>query len=62
LSTKTTIRPGASRACLSRGNRPFQLAARAPTLREAVDVAHAKAYVILDGTLLLIDRIAADHP
>ncbi|MFF3215551.1 transposase family protein [Streptomyces sp. NPDC002886] len=38
------------------------LAARAPSLAEAVETAHAKAFVILDGTLLPIDRIAADTP
>ncbi|MGW5255828.1 IS5 family transposase [Streptomyces sp. NPDC004012] len=38
------------------------LAALAPTLTEAVRAALTKAYVILDGTLLPIDRIAADHP
>jgi hypothetical protein len=38
------------------------LAALAPTLAEAVRAASTKAYVILDGTLLPIDRIAADRP
>lgn len=38
------------------------LAALAPTLAEAVRAASKKAYVILDGTLLPIDRIAADRP
>ena len=38
------------------------LAALAPTLTDAVETARAKAYVILDGTLLPIDRIAADRP
>jgi len=38
------------------------LAALAPTLDEAVRAASAKAYVLLDGTLLPIDRIAADRP
>ncbi|MGW5612990.1 IS5 family transposase [Streptomyces sp. NPDC003877] len=38
------------------------LAALAPTLVEAVRAASTKAYVILDGTLLPIDRIAADRP
>lgn len=38
------------------------LAALAPTLRDAVEMARAKAFVILDGTLLPIDRIAADRP
>ncbi|MER5832778.1 IS5 family transposase [Streptomyces sp. NPDC002130] len=37
------------------------LAALAPTLTEAIRAA-SKAYVILDGTLLPIDRIAADRP
>jgi hypothetical protein len=38
------------------------LAALAPTLAEAVKTASNKAFVILDGTLLPIDRIAADRP
>ena len=38
------------------------LARLAPTRRGAVEMARAKAYVILDGTLLPIDRIAADRP
>ncbi|GAA3464255.1 transposase family protein [Saccharothrix longispora] len=38
------------------------LAALAPDLAEATRVASRKAYVILDGTLLRIDRIAADRP
>ncbi|MEU4172845.1 transposase family protein [Streptomyces sp. NPDC026665] len=38
------------------------LAALAPTLEEAVRAASMKAYVLLDGTLLPIDRIAADRP
>ncbi|MFJ3272688.1 transposase family protein [Streptomyces sp. NPDC086776] len=38
------------------------LAALAPTLQQAMTVAACKAYVILDGTLLSIDRIAADRP
>jgi len=38
------------------------LAALAPTLTEAARAASKKAYVILDGTLLPIDRIAADRP
>jgi hypothetical protein len=38
------------------------LAASAPTLSQAVATARAKAFVILDGTLLSIDRIAADRP
>ncbi len=38
------------------------LAALAPTLDEAMKVIRAKAFVILDGTLLTIDRIAADTP
>ena len=33
------------------------LAAMAPTLAEAIDVARGKAFVILDGTLLPIDRV-----
>ncbi|GAA3910022.1 hypothetical protein GCM10023084_72670 [Streptomyces lacrimifluminis] len=38
------------------------LAAFAPTLQQAMTVAANKAFVILDGTLLRIDRIAADRP
>jgi hypothetical protein len=38
------------------------LSALAPTLEQAVSTASRKAYVILDGTLLPIDRIAADRP
>jgi hypothetical protein len=34
------------------------LAAMAPTLQQAMDVARGKAYVTLDGTLLRIDRVA----
>ncbi|GAA2264471.1 hypothetical protein GCM10010415_30550 [Streptomyces atrovirens] len=38
------------------------LAALVPTLRQTLDRAVAKAFVILDGTLLPIDRIAAALP
>ncbi|MEW2219205.1 IS5 family transposase [Streptomyces sp. NPDC006990] len=38
------------------------LSALAPTLAEAVKTASTKAFVLLDGTLLPIDRIAADRP
>lgn len=38
------------------------LAALAPTLDEAIRATSRKAYVLLDGTLLPIDRIAADRP
>ncbi|MEW1605605.1 IS5 family transposase [Streptomyces sp. NPDC093808] len=38
------------------------LAALAPTLAEAARAASLKAFVILDGTLLPIDRVAADRP
>uniref|UniRef100_UPI001C8650F1 transposase family protein n=1 Tax=Streptomyces beigongshangae TaxID=2841597 RepID=UPI001C8650F1 len=38
------------------------LTALAPTLAEAMDIARTKAFVILDGTLLPIDRIAANTP
>ncbi|MFD9631626.1 IS5 family transposase [Streptomyces violascens] len=38
------------------------LATLAPTLDEAVRAASTKAYVLLDGTLLPIDRVAADRP
>ena len=38
------------------------LAALAPTLADATNIWRTKAFVILDGTLLQIDRIAADAP
>jgi hypothetical protein len=40
------------------------LAARSPRLRRALDQARqaGHAYVIIDGTLILIDRVAADRP
>ena len=38
------------------------LAALAPTLAEAIQTASQKAYLLLDGTLLPIDRVAADRP
>ncbi|KUF17324.1 IS5/IS1182 family transposase [Streptomyces silvensis] len=38
------------------------LAALAPTLGQAIATVRKKAYVILDGTVLPIDRIAADRP
>ncbi len=38
------------------------LATLAPTLAEAARTASTKAFVLLDGTLLPIDRIAADRP
>lgn len=38
------------------------LADLAPTLAEAVRTASMKAFVLLDGTLLPIDRITADRP
>ncbi|MFJ9159229.1 transposase family protein [Streptomyces griseoviridis] len=38
------------------------LASLAPTLTEAMKAIRTKAFVILDGTLLPIDRIAADTP
>jgi hypothetical protein len=39
------------------------LAARAPKLRKAVrDAKKVYAYVVLDGTLIAIDRVAADRP
>lgn len=38
------------------------LAALAPDLAEAVRAASRKAFVILDGTLLSIDRTATDQP
>ena len=33
------------------------LAAQAPTLAQAIDIARGKAYVVIDGTLLRIDRV-----
>ncbi len=47
-----------------KGNSPAlkTSAALAPTLAEAMRVARTKAFVILDGTLLPIDRIGADTP
>ncbi|MDT0438674.1 MULTISPECIES: transposase family protein [Streptomyces] len=38
------------------------LAALAPSLADAVRTASMKAYLLLDGTLLAIDRVAADRP
>ncbi|MDQ1040574.1 hypothetical protein QFZ75_006990 [Streptomyces sp. V3I8] len=38
------------------------LSTLAPFLAEAVRAIRAKAFVILDGTLLPIDRVAADTP
>ncbi len=38
------------------------LAAFAPTLDQAMTTVRKKAYVILDGTVLPIDRIGADRP
>jgi DDE superfamily endonuclease/Helix-turn-helix of DDE superfamily endonuclease len=38
------------------------LAARAPKLRGALNTAKQHAYVVLDGTLIPVDRLAADRP
>ena len=38
------------------------LAARAPKLRGALREARKHAYVVLDGTLIPVDRVAADRP
>jgi hypothetical protein len=38
------------------------LAARAPRLRGALRAARKYAYVVLDGTLIPVDRVAADRP
>jgi hypothetical protein len=38
------------------------LAARAPELRRALRAGREHAYVVLDGTLIPIDRVAADRP
>jgi hypothetical protein len=49
---------------LRKGEMVALLAARAPRLRKAArDAARAgHAYVVLDGTLIPIDRVAADRP
>ena len=38
------------------------LAARAPNLRQALAKAAGHAYLVIDGTLIPIDRVAADRP
>jgi len=38
------------------------LASRAPKLRGALRTAQKHAYVVLDGTLIAVDRLAADRP
>jgi Helix-turn-helix of DDE superfamily endonuclease/DDE superfamily endonuclease len=38
------------------------LASRAPKLRGALRAAHRHAFVVLDGALIPIDRVAADRP
>ena len=38
------------------------LASRAPKLRGALRAAHRHAFVVLDGTVIPIDRVAADRP
>lgn len=38
------------------------LAALAPSLREAISIAARKAFVIVDGTLLSIDRVGMPQP
>ncbi|MFE3526774.1 transposase family protein [Streptomyces sp. NPDC059161] len=58
------------RCSVRAGETPFRyireavdvLAALAPSLAEAMKTIREKAFVILDGTLLPIDRIAADRP
>jgi hypothetical protein len=53
---------GTTTACRYVAEAVDVLAAFAPTLTEAMKTASTKAFVILDGTLLPIDRIAADRP
>ncbi|MFE3168960.1 transposase family protein [Streptomyces sp. NPDC059224] len=53
---------GTTTACRSIVEAVDLLAALAPTLEQAVREASRKAFVLLDGTLLPIDRIAADLP
>ncbi|MCC8242690.1 transposase family protein [Saccharothrix luteola] len=53
---------GLATVCRSIHEAVALLAALAPDLADAVKVASRRAYVIVDGTLLRIDRIAADRP
>ncbi len=53
---------GTSTACRYIREAVDLLAKLAPTLAEAMKTASTKAFVMLDGTLLPIDRIAADRP
>lgn len=52
---------GTTTACRYIAEAIDALAALAPTLAEAMKTASSKAFVIPDGTLLPIDRIAADR-
>ncbi|MFE5097478.1 transposase family protein [Streptomyces sp. NPDC056638] len=56
------FRIGVATACRYIREAVDVLAALAPTLAEAMKTMRTKAFVILDGTLLPIDRIAADTP
>ncbi|WP_434099675.1 transposase family protein [Streptomyces minutiscleroticus] len=56
------FRIGIATVCRSIREAVDLLAPLAPTLEQAMGTARSKAYVILDGTLLLTDRIAADRP
>jgi hypothetical protein len=53
---------GTTTACRYVTETVDRLAALAPTLADAVRAASTKAYLLLDGMLLPIDRIAADRP
>lgn len=53
---------GTTTACRCVAEAVELLAALAPSLADAVRTASVKAYLILDGTLLPIDRIAANRP
>ncbi len=53
---------GTTTACRYVAEAVELLAALAPTLAAAARTASTKAFALLDGTLLPIDRIAADSP
>jgi hypothetical protein len=56
------FRVGTSTACRYIHEAIDLLAQLAPTLADAMKTASTKAFVMLDGTLLPIDRVAADRP
>jgi hypothetical protein len=56
------FRIGTSTACRYIREAIDLLAQLAPTLADAMKTASTKAFVLLDGTLLPIDRVAADRP